>query len=110
MPVYRCLFRVLSRIVPPRKHLLTCGRKEFDSALETRQPLGDDHPHMMTIGVGSLPTKLWGMQIDFLNIKRSFRGTVTSKHGNNFSLRAFQLWYNLLILKYHFLRPRVPVR
>jgi hypothetical protein len=37
-----------------------CGRQEFATALETRQPLGDDHPHMMKISAGFLLTKLWG--------------------------------------------------
>jgi hypothetical protein len=60
LPVDRCLFRVLSRIVPPRKHLQMCGRQEFATALETRKPRGDDHPHMMKISAGFLLTKLWG--------------------------------------------------
>jgi hypothetical protein len=38
-----------------------CGRQEFVTALETQQPLGDDHPHMMTTSAGFLLTKLWGM-------------------------------------------------
>jgi hypothetical protein len=38
-----------------------CGRQDIAPALETRQPLGDDHPDTMTISTGSMVTKLWGM-------------------------------------------------